>query len=233
MFAVEYCRALLLASQKIALIESIANCWWGKSRQYLACLPSLLSMKSVNQIQKVRLQVVVRYEECEMWRSLYSPCKLSSTEKQQLTTLEKYTFTWGANLSDLELPGRLSEVCVFLNVLHVCTFYTVLWVFWLLFWYLIWQLLRPLTSLHYPPNRPTQQSCGHVSSNKRLIQSGSSARQTHWVWVARLLTLCYAQLARTYATCNLPSRFQMRWSWCKDRDTDFKRPDRWPLWMCS
>ena len=77
---------------------------------------------------------------------IISPCKLSSTEKQQLnTTFEKYTFTWGSNLSDLEIPGRLSEVCVFLN----CSvrFYSPVRILSLLASVLTLQLLRPPTSL--------------------------------------------------------------------------------------
>ena len=46
---------------------------------------------------------------------LHSPRKLSSIVRQELVTvLDDYcnTFTCGATLSDLELTGRLSEVCI-------------------------------------------------------------------------------------------------------------------------
>jgi hypothetical protein len=57
--------------------------------------------------------LVVCCEECEMWRLLYSPRKLSSAARQELATiLDNYTFTCGASLNDLELPSTLTEVCV-------------------------------------------------------------------------------------------------------------------------
>ena len=58
--------------------------------------------------------LMVQCEECEMWRLLYSPRKLSPGLRKQLSTLpEDYTYTCGATLSDLELPDSLSIVYVF------------------------------------------------------------------------------------------------------------------------
>ena len=48
--------------------------------------------------------LVVQCEECEMWRLLYSPFKLSSPQRQQLSTcLEEYTFT--GRLQSLDWTG--------------------------------------------------------------------------------------------------------------------------------
>ena len=48
-----------------------------------------------------------------MWRVLYSPHKLSPSQRSQLSDyLADYTFTCGASLSDLQLPGFLEDVCV-------------------------------------------------------------------------------------------------------------------------
>ena len=68
----------------------------------------------VASVQHVRnVNLMVQCEECEMWRLLYSPHKLSSLARQQLSTLlEDFTYTCGATLSDLDLPALLSEVCV-------------------------------------------------------------------------------------------------------------------------
>ena len=68
----------------------------------------------VASIQHVRnVSLVVQCEECEMWRLLYSPQKLSSIARQELATiLDGYTFSCGASLHDLEFPSTLSQVCV-------------------------------------------------------------------------------------------------------------------------
>ena len=65
-------------------------------------------------IQHVRnVGIMVQCEECEMWHLIYSRHKLSTQEKKQLEQcLNDYTFTCGATLADLNLPGNLSEVCV-------------------------------------------------------------------------------------------------------------------------
>ena len=72
------------------------------------------SLPFVASVQHVRnVSLVIQCEECEMWRLLYSPRKLSSISRQELTKiLDDFTFTCGASLHDLELPPTLSDVCV-------------------------------------------------------------------------------------------------------------------------
>jgi len=45
-----------------------------------------------------------------MWRLVYAPRKLSSTDKSKF--LEEHTFTCGSDLSDLHLTDNLSSVCI-------------------------------------------------------------------------------------------------------------------------
>ena len=57
--------------------------------------------------------ITIQCEECEMWRLLYSKFKLTTVERQHLdTALSDFTYTCGANLADLNLGGRLDDVCV-------------------------------------------------------------------------------------------------------------------------
>ena len=57
--------------------------------------------------------LLVQCEECEIWRLVYAPRKLSSAEKCKLSKcLQEHTFTCGANLSDLNLTETLRDVCV-------------------------------------------------------------------------------------------------------------------------
>lgn len=66
---------------------------------------------SIQHVRNVNLMVLC--EECDMWHLLYSPFKLSLTEKKRLeTSLDQYTFTCGVSLSDLNLQDRLADVCV-------------------------------------------------------------------------------------------------------------------------
>lgn len=51
--------------------------------------------------------------EGEMRRLVYSKCKLTAIERLQLDdALSDYTYTCGATLSDLDLDGRLDDVCI-------------------------------------------------------------------------------------------------------------------------
>ena len=58
--------------------------------------------------------LMVQCEECEMWRLLYSPRKLSPGLQKQLSTLlEDYTYTvWCDTLGLRAIPDSLSSVCV-------------------------------------------------------------------------------------------------------------------------
>ena len=71
-------------------------------------------LPSVTNVQHVcNVSLMIQCEECGMWRLLYSPRKLSSIAQQELVTiLDDYTFTCGATLSDSELSGSLSKVCI-------------------------------------------------------------------------------------------------------------------------
>ena len=54
---------------------------------------------------------MLQCDECGLWRLLYSKQKLSRKEREDLQgILEDYSFTCGAPLQDLELPGRLVNV---------------------------------------------------------------------------------------------------------------------------
>ena len=52
-------------------------------------------------------------KECGMWRLLYAKSKLSVGERTALQqVLDKWSFTCGAQLQDLNLTGRLADVYV-------------------------------------------------------------------------------------------------------------------------
>ena len=53
---------------------------------------------------------MLQCDECGMWRLLYCQFKLSKKEQADLqTVLQDVSFTCGAQLQDLELPGWLNE----------------------------------------------------------------------------------------------------------------------------
>ena len=53
---------------------------------------------------------MIQCEECEMWRLVYSKYKLTAAERQTVgKALEDYTYSCGAQLSDLGLDGRLGN----------------------------------------------------------------------------------------------------------------------------
>ena len=71
-------------------------------------LPFVASVQHAN-----NTGLLVQCEECEMWRLVYAPCKLSSADKCKLSEcLQEHTFTCGANLSDMNLTENLCDVCV-------------------------------------------------------------------------------------------------------------------------
>lgn len=76
--------------------------------------PRSKNLPFVASIQHVRnVGLVIMCKECNMWRLLYSPTKLSDSEKQELNSLlTEFTFTCGGSLSDLGLSGKLGDVCV-------------------------------------------------------------------------------------------------------------------------
>ena len=52
--------------------------------------------------------MMLHCEECDSWRLLYSQHKLKVAQRLQLKRdLRDYTFTYGASMSDLELPEGL------------------------------------------------------------------------------------------------------------------------------
>ena len=54
---------------------------------------------------------MLQCDECAMWRLLYSKFKLTKKERTDLqAAIEDVSFTCGAPLQDLQLPGHLSEV---------------------------------------------------------------------------------------------------------------------------
>lgn len=78
--------------------------------------PSLQKVKKTlpfsASIQHVKnVNMMLQCEECSMWRLLYSKYKLKQQEKADLEeALEDMSFTCGAPIQDLELPGRLNDV---------------------------------------------------------------------------------------------------------------------------
>ena len=74
-----------------------------KRKKTLPFSASIWYVKNVN--------LMLQCEECSMWRLLYSRCKLTRKERTDLQmAIDGISFTRGAPLQDLELPGRLSEV---------------------------------------------------------------------------------------------------------------------------
>ena len=64
---------------------------------------------SVQHVKNV--DTMLQCDECNMWRLLYCRYKLSNKEKADLgAALQDISFTCGAQLRDLELPGGLNEV---------------------------------------------------------------------------------------------------------------------------
>ena len=64
---------------------------------------------SVQHVKNVDL--MLQCDECGMWRLLYSKLKLTKKERADLeVAVEDVSFSCGASLQDLELPGRLDNV---------------------------------------------------------------------------------------------------------------------------
>ena len=63
-------------------------------------------------IQHVKnVDLMLQCDECSMWRLLYSKFKLTRKERADLQVpIEDISFTCGAPLQNLKVPGRLSEV---------------------------------------------------------------------------------------------------------------------------
>lgn len=58
---------------------------------------------------------MVQCEECDMWCLVYSKYKLTKAEFTELSTaMNDYTYTCGASLLDLCLPGRLKDVAIWM-----------------------------------------------------------------------------------------------------------------------
>ena len=74
----------------------------------------LKTLPFVASVQHARnTNMMIQCEECEMWRLVYSKCKLTAAERLQLdNALSYYTYTCGATLSDLDFNGRLADVCI-------------------------------------------------------------------------------------------------------------------------
>ena len=54
---------------------------------------------------------MLQCDQCGMWRLMYSRHKLTRKEQTDLQmAIEDVSFTCGAQLQDLELPGRLNNV---------------------------------------------------------------------------------------------------------------------------
>ena len=74
-----------------------------KRRKKLPFTASVQHVKNVN--------TMLQCDECSMWRLLYCRFKLFKKEQADLeAALEDISFTCGAQLQNLELPGCLNEV---------------------------------------------------------------------------------------------------------------------------
>ena len=59
------------------------------------------------------VDMMLQCDECDSWRLLYSQNRLSSQERKDLEeAVADYSFTCGAPLQDLNLPGKLAHVYV-------------------------------------------------------------------------------------------------------------------------
>ena len=57
--------------------------------------------------------LLVQCEECEKWRLLFCKHKLKPDELSKLKKiLEEVSYSCGATFDDLELPGRLANLCI-------------------------------------------------------------------------------------------------------------------------
>lgn len=75
------------------------------SKQTVGFTPSQQHVRNVN--------LLLQCEECDMWRLLFSRYKLNYQESQELERcLDDISYTCGVSLADLDLPGRLKDVCV-------------------------------------------------------------------------------------------------------------------------
>jgi len=59
------------------------------------------------------IDLMLQCDECGLWRLLYSKYKLTKKERSDLqAAIEEISYTCGAQLQELELPGRLKDVYV-------------------------------------------------------------------------------------------------------------------------
>ena len=78
-----------------------------KDTQTKETLPFSASIQHVKNVD-----LMLQCDKCAMWRVLYSCFKLTRKERSDLQKVIKgISFTCGAPLQDLELPGHLNEVC--------------------------------------------------------------------------------------------------------------------------
>ena len=77
-----------------------------KASKRTKTLPFSASVQHVKNVD-----IMLQCDECCKWRLLYCKFKLTRKERADLQTgLQDVSFTCGAQLQDLELPGRLNEV---------------------------------------------------------------------------------------------------------------------------
>ena len=74
-----------------------------KRKKTLSFSASIQHVKNVN--------LMLQCDECAMWGLLYSKVKLTKKERADLqVAIEDISFTCGASLQDIELPGCLNDV---------------------------------------------------------------------------------------------------------------------------
>ncbi len=89
--------------------------------------------KLLYSMQGTLIIMVVQYEECGMWRIIYSKYKLTETELEIIKSiLDNYSYTCGSSMADLNLCGKLSTVCIrivrcheFITILSATNFFAV------------------------------------------------------------------------------------------------------------
>ena len=77
----------------------------GKQKKTLPFNATQQHVKNVN--------LLIQREDCDMWRLLFAPSKLSPQSVTQLKSiLEEVSYTCGATFNDMEMPNELQSVSV-------------------------------------------------------------------------------------------------------------------------
>ena len=104
----------LYTSMGESLVKTLLDTLWYIAYRFRNLLqgPKRCHFLLVCSMHETLIIMMIQCEECEVWHLVYSKYKLTASERSQLNSaLADYTYTCGASLSDLELSGRLTDVC--------------------------------------------------------------------------------------------------------------------------